>query len=84
MASITPWASSSGSIGHKDLIQNITNIKMKGKVVNIFFNDSCKNIDVSYLKAGDNSMVGICFRATAKGDLSHLSYFFCKPEPLRI
>ena len=46
------------------------------------FNTACKNIPASFLKVGDESMSAIRFRTTAKGNLSHLSYIFRKPEPL--
>ena len=46
------------------------------------FNEACKNIDASYLKVGSDSMSDIRLWTTAKGDLPHLSYIFCKPEPL--
>ena len=45
-------------------------------------NEANKNIAASYLKFGDESMSVISFRATAKGNLPHLSYIFRKPEPL--
>ena len=40
------------------------------------------NIDISYLKVGDESMSAIKFCTTPKGDLPHLSYIFLNPEPL--
>ena len=46
------------------------------------FNTVCKNIAASFLKVEDESMSAIRFRTTAKGNLSHLSYIFRKPEPL--
>ena len=46
------------------------------------FNKSCSNIATSYLKVGDESMSEIRFCTTLKGDLPHLSYIFCKQEPL--
>ena len=46
------------------------------------FNEACKNIAASYLKVGDESMSAIRFRTTAKGNLPHLSYIFCKTYPL--
>ena len=46
------------------------------------FNESCSNIAASYLKVGDESMSLIKFSTTSEGDLPHLSYIFCKPEPL--
>ena len=46
------------------------------------FNTACKNIAVSFLKVGDESVIEIRFRTTAKGNLPHLSYIFRKPEPL--
>ena len=39
-------------------------------------------IAASYLKVGGESISAISFRTTAKGNLPHLSYIFCKPEPL--
>ena len=47
-----------------------------------FFNVVCKNIAASFLKVGDESMSAVRFRTTAKGNLPHLSYIFCKKEPL--
>ena len=46
------------------------------------FNVACTNTAVSYLKVGDESMSAIGFHTTSKGDLPHLSYIFCNPEPL--
>ena len=46
------------------------------------FNTACKNIAASFLKFEDESMSAIRFQTTAIGDLPHLSYIFCKPEPL--
>ena len=46
------------------------------------FNTACKNIAASFWKVGDESMSVIRFRTTAKGNLTHLSYIFRKPEPL--
>ena len=46
------------------------------------FNATCNNINASFLKVGDESMSAINFRATANRNLSHLSYIFCKPDPL--
>ena len=46
------------------------------------FNDTCNNIDASYLKVGDESMSAISFRTTGKGNLPHLYYILCKPDPL--
>ena len=48
------------------------------------FNAECNNITASSLKVRDESMSEIRFRTTAKGNLPHLSYIFCKPEPLGI
>ena len=45
-------------------------------------NDSCKNISDSYLKAWEESMSANRFQTTAKGNLTHLSYIFRKPETL--
>ena len=42
----------------------------------------CKNIAVSYLKVGGDSVSAIRFWMTAKGDLPHLYYIFLKPKPL--
>ena len=47
------------------------------------FNESCSNIAASYLKVRYESMNAILFFTLSKGDLPHLSYIFCKPEPLR-
>ena len=52
------------------------------KLLIYFFNEVCKNIAVSYLKVGDESMSAIRFRTKAKGNLPHLSYIFCKPKQL--
>ena len=46
------------------------------------FDKICKNIDTSYLKVGDESKSVISFWTTAKGNLPHLSYIICKPEPM--
>ena len=46
------------------------------------FSKECSNIATIYLKVRDESMNVILFRTTWKGDLPHLSYIFCKPEPL--
>ena len=46
------------------------------------FNTACKNIAASFLKVGDESTSAIRFWETAEGNLPHLSYIFCKPEPL--
>ena len=46
------------------------------------FDWECINIADSYLDVGDESMSAIRFWNTVKGDLPHLSYIFCKPEPL--
>ena len=46
------------------------------------FNEVYKNIPVSYLKVGDESMSAIRFRKMTKGNLPHLSYIFCKPKQL--
>ena len=46
------------------------------------FDKACKNIDVNYLKVGDESMSEICFCTTEKGNLTNLSYILCNPEPL--
>ena len=43
---------------------------------------ACKNIAASFLKVGDESMSAIRPRTTAKGNLPHLSYILCRPEPL--
>ena len=48
------------------------------------FNAACNNIGSISMKVGDESMSAIRFRTTAKGNLPHLSYIFCKPEPLGI
>ena len=34
------------------------------------------------MKVEDEFMSAICFRTTEKGNLPHLSYILCKPEPL--
>ena len=52
------------------------------KLLSNGFNTACKNIDASFLKVGDESMSAIRFRTTAKGNLPHLSYILCKPDPL--
>ena len=44
------------------------------------FSESCKNIEASYLKVGDEFMSAIRFRTTAKENLLHLSYILRKPE----
>ena len=44
-------------------------------------NGAYKNIASSYMKVGDESTSAIIFRTTAKGNLPHLSYIFCKTEP---
>ena len=54
----------------------------KAKLLFDGFNTTCKNIAVSFLKVGDESMSAIRFRTTAKGNLPHLSYILRKPEPL--
>ena len=41
----------------------------------------CNNIAAICLKVGNESMSAIHFWATAKGNLPHLSYIFCKPDP---
>ena len=46
------------------------------------FNTACKNIAASFLKVGDESMIGIRFRTKAKDNLPHLSYILRNPEPL--
>ena len=46
------------------------------------FNVALKNISDSSLKVGDDSTSVISFRKTEKGNLPHLSYIFCKSEPL--
>ena len=46
------------------------------------FNKACSNIAASYLNVGDDSMSTIRFRTMSKGNLPHLSYILCKPEPL--
>ena len=46
------------------------------------FNEACNNIAVSYLEVGGDSISAIIFWTTVKGNLPHLSYIFCKPEPL--
>ena len=46
------------------------------------FNNACKNIAASFLKVGDESMSAIRFWTTAKGNLTHLSYIFRKPDSL--
>ena len=46
------------------------------------FNKACSNIAASHLKVRDESMSAIQFRTTSKGDLPHLSYISCNPEPL--
>ena len=43
---------------------------------------ACKNVDVSFLKVGDESMSAIRFRMTANENLTQLSYIFHNPEPL--
>ena len=48
------------------------------------FNTEFNNIAASFLKVGYESMSAIRFRTTAKGNLPHLSYIFCKPEPLGV
>ena len=47
-----------------------------------FLNEACNNISAIYLKVGYESMSMIRFPDTAKGNLTHLSYIFRKPEPL--
>ena len=54
----------------------------RGNFLSNGFITACKNIDVSYLKVGDDSMSEIRFRTTAKGNLPHLSYILRKLEPL--
>ena len=54
----------------------------KAKLFISGFKAACKNISVSSLKVGDESMSAIRFLTTAKGNLPHLSYILCKPEPL--
>ena len=46
-------------------------------------NGAYKNIASSYMKVGDESTSAISFLTTVKGNLPHLSYIFCKTEPLR-
>ena len=46
------------------------------------FDEAYNNIAASYLKVRDESMSGIHFWKTVKGNLPHLSCIFCKPEPL--
>ena len=48
------------------------------------FNNAFKNISASYLRVGDESMSGIRFCTTVNIIFPHLSYIFCKPEPLGI
>ena len=45
-------------------------------------NDACNKIAAFYLKVVDELMSAIRFWNTRKGELSHLSYIFHKPEPL--
>ena len=47
------------------------------------FNEAFSNTAASYLKVGDESMSAILFSTMSKGNLSHLSYIFHKPEQLR-
>ena len=60
------------------------NIDEWWRAKNLFdgFNTASKNIVASFLKGGDESMSAIRFRTTAKGNLTHLSYIFRKPETL--
>ena len=46
------------------------------------FNVARNNIAESSLNVGDDSMSVIRFCTKTKGNLPHLSYIFCKPEPL--
>ena len=46
------------------------------------FNGACSNISSIYLKVRDESMSAMRLCTIPKGDLPHLSYIFCKPEPL--
>ena len=46
------------------------------------FNKARKNIATSYPKVGDKSTSAIHSQTMAKGKLPHLSYIFCKIEPL--
>ena len=46
------------------------------------FNESCKNTTASYLKVEDEFMIEIRFRTIENGNLPHLSYIFCNPDPL--
>ena len=46
------------------------------------FNEVSNNIASGYLKVGNDSMSEIRFCTTQKGKLPHLSYIFCKTEPM--
>ena len=45
-------------------------------------NEACSNIASNYLNVGDDSMSAVLFFTAPKGNLYHLSYISCKPEPL--
>ena len=46
------------------------------------FNETCKNTSDIYLEVGNESVSVIRFCTKEKGNSPHLSYIFCKPEPL--
>ena len=48
------------------------------------FNKSFNNIAAIYIKVGEESTSMIRFWTTPKGNLTHLSYIFRKPESLGI
>ena len=54
----------------------------RAKILFDGFNTACKNIAASFFKVGDESMIAIRFRTTAKGNLPHLSYIFRNPKSL--
>ena len=85
ITSITPGERGSGSIGHKDSSCKRTSIHINGGGKCCLSMDSMRHskyIAAIYLKVGYESMIVISFWNTAKGYLPHVSYIFCKPEPL--
>ena len=60
----------------------VTNDWWREKLLIDGFNAVCNNNDTSFLKVGDESMSKNCVQTTAKGNLTHFSYIFHKPEQL--
>ena len=57
---------------------------VEGKVVNQWLQCNMQEYCCHFLKVGDESMSETRFWTTEKGNLTHLSYIFRKPEPLGI